>query len=138
MTTPIERYAQFLRTLNETRLTSLSEHVTQDVAFSDPFNRVQGIDKMQQIFADMYATIGHVQFDILHQAQNGDTGFLHWQLSAQLRGKPWVFEGVTHVQFNAVGKVVSHADHWDAAREFYEHFPVIGWALGAIRRKLAL
>lgn len=138
MTTPIERYAGFLATLDETRLASIPEYVTQDVAFSDPFNRVRGVDKMQRIFADMFATIGHVRFDILHQAQNGDTGFLHWQLNAHLRGKPWVFEGVTHVQFNEAGKVVRHADHWDAAREFYEHFPVIGWILGAIRRRLAL
>jgi len=138
MTSAVEYYAEFMRNLSADSLPHITRHVAEDVYFRDPFNEVTGVDKMQQIFAHMYETMGEVRFDILHCAMTGATGLLHWRIVATLRGKPWEFEGMTKVEFNEDGLAVSHVDHWDAAREFYEHFPVIGWSLKAIRRKIAL
>ncbi len=138
MTTAVKRYATFMENLREETLPEISQFVAPDVLFRDPFNEVIGIKKMQSIFAHMYETMGDVRFDILHHAMDGKTGLLYWRIAATLRGKPWAFEGMTKVEFNDEGLVVAHLDHWDAAREFYEHFPVIGWSLRAIRRKIAL
>jgi len=30
-----------------------------------------------------------------------------------------------------------HRDYWDAAQELYEKFPVIGWVLRHLRKRLA-
>ena len=124
--------------LSKEALPNISKHVACDVLFRDPFNEVIGVDKMRQIFEHMYETMGDVRFEVLHHAMAGATGLLHWRLVATLRGEPWEFEGMTKVEFNDEGLVVSHVDHWDAARDFYEHFPIIGWALKAIRRMIAL
>ncbi|MDO8290495.1 MAG: nuclear transport factor 2 family protein [Parvibaculum sp.] len=137
-TSLISSYADFLESLNKDNVRDLRRHVSPDVFFSDPFNKVLGADKMLHIFEDMYATLGDVHFEILHQATEDQTGFLHWRLSATLRGRPWEVEGVSHLTFNTAGKVVSHIDHWDAARDFYEHFPVVGWILRAIRKNLTV
>jgi limonene-1,2-epoxide hydrolase len=138
MTSAVERYAQFMGSLSQETLPQIAQHVANDVLFRDPFNEVVGIEKMQKIFAHMYETMGDVRFDILHHAMDGKTGLLHWRVAATLRGKPWEFEGMTKVEFNEDGLVVSHLDYWDAARDFYERFPIIGWSLKAIRRKIAL
>lgn len=138
MTTAVENYAEFMRNLSEASLPQIRRHVAKDVFFRDPFNEVTGVDKMQQIFGHMFETMGEVRFDILHCAMSGDTGMLYWSMAATLRGKPWKFEGMTKVEFDDEGLAVSHIDHWDAAREFYEHFPVIGWFLKTIRQKIAL
>ena len=138
MTSAVEHYAEFMRNLSADSLSHITHHVAKDVYFRDPFNEVTGVDKMQQIFAHMYETMGEVRFEILHCAMTETTGLFHWRIVATLRGKPWEFEGMTKVEFNEDGLAVSHVDHWDAAREFYEHFPVIGWSLKAIRRKIAL
>lgn len=138
MTHPIERYAQFMERLNKDALPEITNYVTRDVYFRDPFNAVTGADKMQQIFAHMYETMGQVHFDILSQVPAGDAGILHWRFRGMLRGQPWSFEGMSKVNFNADGLVTSHVDYWDAARDFYEYFPVIGWVLKTIRRKIAL
>ncbi len=138
MTNAVERYATFMGNLSEDTLPDISQYVARDVLFRDPFNEVVGIEKMQKIFAHMYETMGDVRFDILHHAMDDKTGLLHWRIAATLRGKPWEFEGMTKVEINEAGLVASHVDHWDAARDFYEHFPIIGWSLKAIRRKIAL
>ncbi|MEQ9519036.1 MAG: nuclear transport factor 2 family protein [Parvibaculum sp.] len=136
MRTALEIYAGALENLSRDTLTDLPRYVAENVVFRDPFNHVIGVDKMQAMFAHMYDTLGDVRFEVLHQAMTGSTGLLHWRYIATLRGKPWSFEGMSKVIFNADGLVISHEDHWDAARHFYEHFPIIGWMLKAIRRKL--
>lgn len=133
----IAAYAAFLASLDRSKVNQMPTLIAADVEFSDPFNRVQGLSAMQHIFEDMYETLGDVRFDIHHHAATGRSGFLQWHFHSTLRGASWSFEGVTYVEFDEKGQVARHADHWDAAREFYEHFPVIGWALGAIRRKLS-
>jgi len=138
MTTAVERYARFVGSLSQETLPQITQYVSSDVLFRDPFNELVGIEKMQKIFAHMYETMGDVRFDILHHAMDGKTGLLHWRIAATLRGKPWEFEGMTKVEFNEDGLVVSHLDYWDAARDFYEYFPIIGWSLKVIRRKIAL
>lgn len=136
--TPLAHYADFLEGMNKENVKDLCQHVSPDVFFSDPFNRVRGAEKMLHIFEDMYSTLGDVHFDILDKASRDQTGFLRWRLSATLRKKPWKVDGVSYLTFNALGEVVSHIDHWDAARDFYEYFPVIGWALTAIRKRLSV
>ncbi|MBV1885706.1 MAG: nuclear transport factor 2 family protein [Parvibaculaceae bacterium] len=138
MTSAVERYADFMGGLSKEALPEIGKHVAKEVFFSDPFNKVVGIDKMQQIFAHMYETLGEVHFEILHSAMSGEVGLLQWHMRATLRGKPWSFEGMTKVEFNEAGLATSHVDYWDAASEFYEYFPVIGWSLKSIRRKISL
>jgi len=138
MTHPIERYAEFMEGLSKEQLPEITKYVASDILFRDPFNAVTGVDKMQQIFAHMYETMGQVHFEVLHCFSTGDAGVLHWRFHGMLRGSPWTFEGMSKVDFDADGLAVTHVDYWDAARDFYEHFPVIGWSLKAIRRKIAL
>ena len=54
-----------------------------------------------------------------------------------VRGKPWKVEGLTEVKFGEDGRVSLHIEHWDAARQLYEHFPLIGPLLRHLRRRIA-
>ena len=138
MTSPVERYAAFLETLSVDQLDDLSKYVTPDVHFSDPFNDVTGVDNMRRVFLDMFEHVGPIEFTVLESRADSKAGMLVWRFEAQLLKKPWVFEGTTVLRFADDGRVLDHVDHWDSARHFYEHFPVIGWLLGALRRRLAI
>ena len=50
MTTPIESYVVVLEGLTADNLSTLSNHVTSDVHFVDPFNDVTGVDHMIRVF----------------------------------------------------------------------------------------
>ena len=137
MMTPIEIYAGFLEELTADSVSKLSNHVTSDVHFVDPFNNVVGVDHMARVFSDMFTEVGPVRFTVTEACGSASSGMLAWQFKAELRGKPWTLEGTTVLRFASDGRVCEHIDHWDAAGQFYERLPVIGWLLGVLRRRLA-
>ena len=137
MTTPIEIYAGFLEGLTADSLSKLSNYVTADVHFVDPFNNVSGVDHMTRVFSAMFTEVGPVRFSVTEARGDAMKGMLAWQFEAQLRGKPWTFEGTSVLRFSSDGRVCEHIDHWDAAANFYERLPIIGWLLGVLRRQLA-
>ena len=137
MTAPIDTYAAFLEGLTADNLMGLAHHVTPDVRFVDPFNDVTGVDHMTRVFSAMFAEVGPVRFSVSEAHGDVAAGMLAWRFEAQLRGQVWVFDGTSVLRFAADGRVCEHIDHWDAAGSFYGRLPVIGWLLGALRRRLA-
>jgi len=129
-------YGRYLETLTRERLDQLERFVTADVFFKDPFNACTGVDAMRHVLNHMYDSLEDVRFAVSTQAVQGDEGFLAWRYTCGWRGRTIAFDGVTHARFRE-GLVCRHVDHWDAASEFYEMLPVIGWPLKALRRKIA-
>ena len=119
-------------------IASLSDLVTADVCFSDPFNRVQGQQAFLTIFADMYERLDNVTFQV-HEITGGETaGYLHWTFSAgsKLTGS-FTIDGVSRVLINSQGLVTEHHDYWDAS-ELMQRLPVLGRVIRSIRQKMAL
>ena len=119
MTPPIERYGKFLETLSIEGLDALADYVTPKVRFRDPFNDVTGVENMRKVFIDMFEHVGPIEFTIIDSRGDAEVGVLVWKFKAQLLKRPWVLEGTTVLRFAADGRVSEHADHWDAARNFY-------------------
>jgi steroid delta-isomerase len=138
MTAPHLRYRAFLETLRPETLDRLPDFVAADVRFADPFNDVRGIDAMAAVFRHMFENLGAVAFAVEHLSFDGEVCLMSWRFSTTLRGNPWTFDGTSIVRFDVAGKVVEHIDYWDAAGNFYERLPVIGWLLARIRRRLAI
>lgn len=138
MTAPYLRYREFLETLSPETLDRLPDFVTADVRFADPFNDVRGVDAMAAVFRHMFESLGAVRFEVERLSFDGEVCLMGWRFSSTLRGKPWAFEGTSVVRFDAAGRVVEHLDHWDAAANFYERLPIIGWLLARIRTRLAI
>ena len=137
MSSPLSRYACFMETLRPETVEGLQEIVCEHVHFKDPFNDVIGSQAMQAIFIHMFETLDHARFHVHAHGMLGETGILHWSFESELRQKPWTFEGMSRIEFGATGRVSSHIDHWDAARDFYEHFPIIGHMLRGARKRIA-
>ena len=133
-----ERYRRYLETLTPDTLDDLRERVTADVHFQDPFNDVYGADALAKIFRHMFANLGDVRFSVHHMTTDGPTCLMTWRFEAILRGQPWSFDGSSLVRFAPDGRVAEHIDYWDAARNFYERLPVIGWLLATLRGRIAV
>ena len=118
-------------------LPELLKYVSADVHFQDPFNDVHGIDAMAKIFRHMFELVGPVRFTVYQAQAAGRVGLFSWRFEGQLFGKPWVFNGTSVITFDEDGMVIVHIDHWDAAQNFYERLPLIGWLFAWLRRRLA-
>lgn len=137
MTQAHDRYRQFLESLTPEALGRLGDYVSSDVRFKDPFNDVRGADAMVRVFRHMFETVKDIRFHVTHATSAGNVCLMAWRFEGRIGGKPWAFDGTSVVTFAADGRVSEHIDHWDAARDFYERLPVIGWLLARIRRRLA-
>lgn len=133
-----DRYRRYLETLTPESLGQLTDHVTADVRFKDPFNDVRGADAMARVFRHMFKAVRDIRFTVTHLASDGDVCLMTWRFDGILGGRPWTFGGASAVTFSPDGRVVEHIDHWDAARDFYERLPVIGWLLARIRGRFAI
>ena len=118
-------------------LPELLKYVSADVHFQDPFNDVHGIDAMAEIFRHMFELVGPVRFTVYQAQAAGRVGLFSWRFEGQLFGKPWVFNGTSVITFDEDGMVIVHIDHCDAAQNFYERLPLIGWLFAWLRRRLA-
>ena len=118
----LQRYTEFFERLNADNLRDLVSVMTEDVHFVDPFNDVHGIEPTEKVFRHMYQNLHNPQFKVTHAAMTSDAepcGLIRWELDALLKGKPYKIVGMSEISFAADGRVSSHIDHWDAARQFY-------------------
>jgi steroid delta-isomerase len=137
----LQVYANFYEKLSPATLGQLGNVMTEDVRFVDPFNDVQGLPAVEQIFVHMFASLDNPVFRVSHAAMSAGPdprGLLLWELTSTLNGKPYNIVGMSEVTFAADGRVCRHIDHWDAGRQFYERLPVIGWLLKKIRARLSV
>jgi len=132
------RYGAFFETMTPASLDRLADVVTEDIHFIDPFNDTVGQEALRRILTAMYADTEAPCFRVTHRAFDGDVCFLRWVFTARVKalGGDWRVEGMSELRFAPDGRVCQHIDHWDAARQFYERLPVLGWILRRLRRRL--
>ena len=138
MSTPQDRYRTYLETLSPESLSEISDYVTEDVHFRDPFNETCGVDAMSQVFRHMFDNVKGIKFEIYEMLAEGSVCLMTWRFEGRLSGKPWSFDGTSVIRFSEDGRVNEHIDHWDSGRNFYEHLPFIGWLLAALRHHLSV
>jgi len=112
-----------------------------DAEFKDPFNEVRGTDAIAHIFRHMFTQVDAPRFVIgsRFSGEGGEGGvMLLWDFHFRTRGRrPQAIcvRGISHLRFDAAGKVVLHRDYWDAAEELYAKLPVLGALMRYLQRK---
>jgi steroid delta-isomerase len=137
---PADAYIRYYEALSLATLSALDNVVTPDVRFKDPFNDVRGIEHYRRLLTKMFDAVPDVRFCVSQQAVDGETCFIRWRCEGTIKAMgaaPWLVEGMSELRFAPDGRVREHIDHWDAASQFYERLPVIGWLLRLIRRRFA-
>ena len=134
---PARRLAHFYETLTPAALPGLDQLYAPDARFKDPFNEVAGTAAIRRIFAHMFATTEAPRFEVTDCIEQGEQAMLGWAFHFALRGRTLTVRGVTHLRFDADGRVVLHRDYWDAAEELYEKLPLIGAPLRWLRRRMS-
>ena len=126
----------FYATLTPASLARLGDFYAADAHFCDPFNDVTGLPAIERIFLHMFATLEAPRFEVTTCLCDGPEAMLGWRFRFGSGASLREISGVSHVRFDASGRVVEHIDHWDAARQLYESVPLLGPILRALRRRL--
>ncbi len=115
----------------------MGEYYAPDAYFKDPFNEVRRLADIQVVFHRMYDHITAPRFAVTERVCDANGCFLVWDF--EFRMKLWrpdvtqCIHGVTHLRFNAEGKVTYHRDYWDAAEELYQKLPLVGLLMRGLK-----
>lgn len=126
--------------LSPRTLDQFSHFYAADAQFKDPFNEVQGVEAIGNIFSHMFTQVADPRFVIGSRFSGDDGTMLLWDFHFRTRGplskKTMTVRGVSHLRFDARGRVRWHRDYWDSSEELYAKLPVIGALMRALQRSV--
>lgn len=120
----------------------IKEIYTPDVHFIDPAHEIRGIDALLCYFERLYTNVTSVKFEFHHPVMDGATGYLQWSMRFSHprlnRGGEILVPGASFLKFSDEGRAYYHRDYYDLGAMIYEHLPIVGAGIGAIRRRLGV
>jgi ketosteroid isomerase-like protein len=134
-----ERVARYFEALQPADIADLGHHYAADARFKDPFNEVQGLPAIAQVFHHMFDALESPRFVVTARVVQGNQCFLVWDFlfgfKTYHQGVTQTVRGTSHLVFNDQGLVILHRDYWDAAEELYEKLPFVGTLMRWLKRR---
>ncbi|WP_340666195.1 nuclear transport factor 2 family protein [Rhodocyclus gracilis] len=139
--TPLARVVEFYATFSPESVGRFGEFYSDNAYFKDPFNEVRGIPAIQRVFLHMFEQIAEPRFVIVDQVTDAGGAVLIWEFHYRMKawkaGGTQLMRGVSHLKFDADGRVNWHRDYWDAAEELYAKLPGIGCIFRGLQKRLS-
>jgi hypothetical protein len=131
--------AHYFETLQPQSLGQLNNWYNPQARFKDPFNTVQGVSAIEQIFLHMYESLDNPHFVITGQVVDGHQAFLTWDFKFRFKRfdttTQQVVRGTTHLVLDDQMLITLHRDYWDAAEELYEKLPWVGGLMRWLKKR---
>lgn len=115
---------------------------TPGAYLNDSLKVVVGGEAIEAYLAAAVAAARQIHFDFADVAASLETPdyYLRWQMTLEKRGfnrgVPVRVPGVSHFRFDPRGRVLVQRDFWNTGSGFYEHLPVLGWAIRWVRSRI--
>jgi len=137
----IERVKNFFALLSEDNIRAKVRSVyAKDAYLNDNLKELQGIDAIEAYFIAGAQETEHVTVEFTDVAESNGNYYFRWIMKIRFkklkRGQTTSSIGMSHMHFDSSGKIILHQDYWDSARGFFDHIPVVGKVLDAIRSRL--
>ena len=134
-----EAYAKFYESLSaDSPQEEYGVYFDSASEFTDPFQKVQGLSAIHNVFVAMYKNLRNPRFVVDEIVCSDEVAYLRWHFFYTLSSKAGEhsFMGVSRVTFTQSAKVKSHIDYWDAAENVYEKIPLLGALIRFVKRKV--
>ncbi|MGE5469873.1 MAG: nuclear transport factor 2 family protein [Bacteroidota bacterium] len=137
----LDALIRFYNEFSPASIARFADFYSADAWFKDPFNEVRGLPAIQRVFTHMFSQVAEPRFIVTERLVDANGAMLVWEFHFHLRrwgrGRAQVMRGVSHLRFDADGKVNYHRDYWDAAEELYMKLPVLGTLMRGLRRTIS-
>ena len=138
----LKRFADFFSDFAPGRVARMLDATyAPDVYFNDNLKAIHGSIELAKYLDESAAGVEDCRVTIEDTSRNKDGEYLvRWKMLIRFRkfakGRDTWTVGITHLRFAADGRVVYHQDYWDSALGVYQHIPLLGAAIRAIRRRI--
>lgn len=111
----------------------------EDVEFNDAVHSIKGLTPLTQYFMHLYTNIKYCQFEVKHFFHQGDEAAIYWNMTfvhpSLNKGKAITLDGHSLIR-GKNDKVLYHKDYLDMGAMVYEHIPVLGRIVKAIKIRM--
>ncbi len=138
----LDRFTHFFGDFEADRVARLLDATyAPDVYFNDSLKTVRGSATLAHYLQESAASVEDCKVAIQDITRTSQGEYLvRWTMTIRFRkfakGQDTRTVGITHLRFSADGRVAYHQDYWDSAQGLYEHIPLLGAAIRAIRRRV--
>ena len=138
----LARFKSFLQGIGDVKFVRENTLKTYagDAYLDDTLVVHHGAAEIEAYFVKTSETMTSYQVTIDDVARSGNDFYVRWTMifaaPALSGGEPVHSVGISQVRFNRDGKVEFHRDFWDSGKNFYAHLPVVGGAVGFVRKRL--
>jgi len=124
--------------LQKTSLDQIGSFYNEDVFFKDPFNEINGRDKLRKIFVHMFENLENPHFVFIDTVENDEEAFLTWDFFLKFNHMEYKIHGSSHLKYDKEKIIFYHRDYWDVGEEVLLNVPVVRSFYGFFRKKLSL
>lgn len=135
----LTRLCDFYRHLDMSLFPQLSRIYHPHVVFIDPVSHYDGVDALERYFAQLLKKVNYCRFDIQPALVQGDEASLFWRMEyshpSLKKGHAMSLNGASHLRL-AENRIIYQRDYYDLGAMIYEHVPMLGGAVRAIKARL--
>jgi limonene-1,2-epoxide hydrolase len=137
----IERFSRFIGDMEAASIGKSAQQVyAEDAYFNDTIKELTGNEAIGTYLAESLEATERVEVEVVDVARSGIDYYYRWRMDIKFRNLNnggWArSEGMSHIRFNAEGRVVLHRDYWDAAGGLFAYMPIIGSVLQWIKGRI--
>ena len=133
------RFRRFYDEFSPAWIERLDELYAPGFTFKDAFHAIDGdFPALRAYFNRVLNSLAETRFVVEDVATGRDGSYVRWRWEWRRRARDELrtVAGVTHLRFDAEGRITHPTDLFDAAEGFYEALPFVGSLLRAIKRRL--
>jgi len=142
---PVEAFLAFFshrNTASATEARAIADALyAENVYFSDTLMTTEHHDEAVDHLARMHGGTDTLEVDLLGRFTDDADVYLVWRMRATFTPVISTVHsdtiGLTHLRFDADGRIVLHQDFWDSADGFYQHVPGLGGLINAVGNRFA-
>lgn len=137
----VDKFKHFYDDLSLDSLSDLGEIYHKEVSFVDPVTQVNGLEHLHSYLEHGLENVTSCHFAIHEEMINAKHAFVVWQMRLHHEklagGREIVVPGTSHLVFAEDSHSIRHqVDYYDLGSMVYDHVPILGWALGKIRKRM--
>ena len=138
----LDRFKAFLQGIGDVKFVrdNTPKVYAADAYLDDTLVVHHGAAEIEAYFVKTSETMKSYDVTIDDVARSGDNYYVRWAMifaaPALSGGDPVHSIGISQIRFNGEGKVAFHQDFWDSGKNFYGHLPMVGGAIGFVRKRL--
>ncbi len=136
--------ARFQDLLSDFRAPDFASRVgdvyAEDAFFNDTLKTLRGAAEIEEHLVATASALEQGTVDFVDVTHGDGDYYFRWVMTVRSKrlaqGEELISVGMSHVRFDAAGKVVLHQDFWDSTGGLFEHVSGLGWLLRSAKNRL--